>query len=210
MSQANDITTIDLLRHGACQGGSIFRGHTDSALSALGQQQMLSALDKLRALNPEQNNPWQSIISSPLQRCANVAADLATPQQPLILEPAFQEISFGDWDGQLTEQVLTEQPQQVAAFWESPSRHTPPNGEPLQDFERRVARAWSELLQNQRGNHVLLISHGGVVRMLLAKLLSMPLHALTSLNVPHGCISRITIHHQQGCADWPQLVFHNA
>jgi broad specificity phosphatase PhoE len=210
MSQANDITTIDLLRHGACQDGAIFRGHTDSALSAHGEQQMFNALEKLRALNLEQENPWQTIVSSPLQRCANIAADLTTAQHPLILEPGFREISFGDWDGQQTEQVLAEQPQQVAAFWQDPSRHTPPHGESLQDFEIRVGRAWAVLLQNQRGNHVLLICHGGVVRMLLAKLLGMPLHALTRLSVPYGCISRITVHHKQGCDDWPQLVFHNA
>jgi len=210
MSQVSNITTIDLLRHGACQGGAIFRGHTDSALSSLGEQQMFSALEKLRALNPAQKNPWQAIISSPLQRCAKVAADLATTQHPLILEPAFQEIHFGDWDGQLTEQVLAEHPQQVAAFWKDPSRNTPPNGESLHDFDMRVGRAWAALLQKQRGKHLLLICHGGVVRMLLAKLLSMPVHALTSFSVPHGCISRITVHHQRGCDDWPQLVFHNA
>jgi len=206
MSQANSITTIDLLRHGECQDGRIFRGRTDSALSRLGEQQMINA----RAYHSDPLHPWQTIISSPLQRCASIAARLATEQYSPTLEPAFQEIDFGDWDGQLTDKVFAEQPQQLEAFWKDPSRNTPPNGESLQDFEQRITQAWKQLLQTQQGKNVLLICHGGVVRMLLAKLLSMALPALPNINVPYGCISRIQIHHQQGSPDWPQLVFHNA
>jgi len=210
MSQTNSITTIDLLRHGECQDGRIFRGRTDSALSRLGEQQMIIALDKLRAYHDGQSQPWQTIISSPLQRCASIAARLSTKQHPPTLEPAFQEIDFGDWDGQLTDEVFAEQPQQLEAFWQDSSRNTPPNGESLQDFDKRVTRAWKQLLQDQQGKSVLLICHGGVVRMLLAKLLSMALPALPNIYVPYGCISRIQIHHQPGSPDWPQLVFHNA
>lgn len=210
MSETSSVTTIDLLRHGECTGGAIFRGHTDSVLSSAGEQQMRHALDKLRAHHDKQENPWQTIVSSPLQRCASIAHSLVSEQQTPVLDAAFQEISFGDWDGQTIEKIRAEQPQRVEAFWRDPSRHTPPNGESLEGFELRIDSAWQALLKNQRGNTVLLICHGGVVRMLLAQLLSMPLHALPSINVPYGCISRIQIHHQSGSPDWPQLVFHNA
>jgi len=210
MNRDSDITTIDILRHGECLGGAIFRGHTDSLLSPLGERQMHLALDKLRSHHNGNENPWQAIISSPLQRCASIAARLAGEQLTPTFEPAFQEISFGDWDGQETDKILKSQPQAVSAFWRDPSRHTPPNGEPLQDFEIRVHRAWQVLLKKQQGKNVLLICHGGVVRLLLAKLLSMPLQALPGIHVPYACISRIQIHHQPDSPDWPQLVFHNA
>jgi len=64
------------------------------------------------------------------------------------------------------------------------------------------------LLQQHKGESVLLVCHGGVIRVLIAKLLSMPSSALPKLSVPYGCVSRIQIHHQAGHDDWSQLVFH--
>ncbi len=60
---------VDLLRHGACAGGEIYRGRSDVALSELGLKQMQAAVLGLH---------WQSIISSPLQRCDKFAQGLAT------------------------------------------------------------------------------------------------------------------------------------
>ncbi len=57
-------TTIDLLRHGACEGGEIFRGSSDVALSEQGWQQMRAAI-------ADETAPWQAVVSSSLQRCAH-------------------------------------------------------------------------------------------------------------------------------------------
>ena len=48
-------TTIDLLRHGQCEGGEIFRGSTDVALSEAGWQQM-------RHATQEEDN-WDRVIT---------------------------------------------------------------------------------------------------------------------------------------------------
>ncbi|WP_339669102.1 histidine phosphatase family protein [Dasania marina] len=200
------VTTIDLLRHGECEGGLIFRGHTDSALSTKGQQQMQQAIDAY----PGQAN-WQQIISSPLQRCSVFAQQLIDCQNhsaTLLVEPGLQEISFGDWDGCLTEQVQQQQPTAVSNFWQNPAEHTPPNGELLTDFQQRVVHSWQQLVEQHRGEHSLLISHGGVIRIILAHILQMPLRPLSYLSAPHACLTQIKIFHQAGSPDWPQLIFH--
>lgn len=202
-------TTIDLLRHGACEGGDIFRGSTDSPLSKIGQQQMLQALKNHPSNHSDGSHPWQHIICSPLKRCLAVATQLAEKQRSnLHIEPALQEIHFGDWEGQLTDEVYQQSPEAVSAFWKNPVEHTPPNGESLIEFQQRIHSAWQQLLEQYRGQHSLVITHGGVIRLILAELLQMPLRPVSYISVPHACLTQIKIFHQPGDNDWPQLMFH--
>lgn len=195
-------TTIDLLRHGHCEDGNIFRGHWDSALSAKGQQQMQEALN--------QHQGWQSISSSPLQRCSQFAQETS---RTLGLGAHtdydnFKEISFGDWEGQVVAELMKTQNDQIEKFWADPQAHPPPNGETLEHFNARVVRQWRKLCTKHKQQHHLLISHGGVIRCILAEVLGMGLRPISRLSVPHACISRIQIFHEEGKTDWPQLIFH--
>lgn len=200
------VTTIDLLRHGECEGGQIFRGRTDTPLSENGWQQMRAAVE---ALKDSDQFPWQQIISSPLQRCAKFSRQLSEQENiSLSLNKSFQEMDFGDWDGRLTDEVFAAEREKVEAFWEDPTVFSPPGGESLEIFQTRLQQAWDELIEAHKGQSVLLVCHGGVMRVLIAQLLKMPSSALPRLSVPYGCVSRIQIHHQAGHSDWVQLVFH--
>lgn len=197
----DEASRIYLLRHGACEGGQIFRGRTDSALTTEGEAQMQRQLARLPALD--------RVISSPLARAAGSAqryCELA--QLPLCLEPAFAEIDFGHWEGRPVAEVQAESPAAVQNFWRDPLTHSPPGGETLTDFQARVRTGWQHWLAQGRGQRQLIVSHGGVIRLILAELLAMPLRPLSHIAVPHGCLSRIDIHHAAGQPDWPQLVYH--
>lgn len=107
---------IDLLRHGACEGGGIFRGTTDTPLTARGWQQMDTGLRQL-------SGPWQAVISSPQIRCRCFAERVAAQYQiQLHLEPALREIDFGEWEGCAIEQVWREQTDLVLAWSRAPIR----------------------------------------------------------------------------------------
>lgn len=195
-------TRIDLLRHGHCLGGEIFRGHTDSPVSPLGLQQMELALA------PE--GGWQQILSSPAQRCLSFAQHFSQaerrPNAKII--DSLQEIYFGDWEGCEVDTIYQQDPTAVENFWQDPVHYPPTNGETMEKFNQRIVSAWHQILQQYRGQHILLISHGGVIRCILAHVLGMPLRPLSRLAVPHACLSRIDVFHKTGNDDWPQLVFH--
>lgn len=201
-----DITRIDLLRHGACEGGEIFRGLTDVNLTETGKQQMQTGIERLEQ---EHNANWQKVITSPLQRCVRFAESIATQRSlPLHIEESFKEMSFGHWDGKAIADVLGEEPKALQNFWQDPVRCTPPGGEPFAEFNLRLQNAWDTLIQNHQGQSVLLVCHGGVIRALIGQLLELPGPSLSKFNVGYGAISRVEIHHMQGQSDWPQLVFH--
>ena len=195
------VTTVDLLRHGECQGGEIFRGRTDSPLTDAGWQQMY------RALNGSRH--WQAVVSSPMQRCLAFAEQWAQRHAVKVsVESGFREIDFGEWDGQLTADVWQQQPELAGQYFAQPCRVTPPGGEPLSAAYERIASAWQQLLNTHCGQRILLVTHGGTIRLLLAQLMSMPLDAVVRIEVPCGSRSQIRVYHQPD-GDYPSLVSHN-
>lgn len=196
-----NVTHIDLLRHGACEGGDIYRGSSDVALTEAGWQQMAAALSPF--------DGWQRLVSSPLSRCRHFAEVLAEKRNlPLTLAPGFRELCFGEWEGQRVKAVWERDPQGVSAFYANPLAVTPPGGEPIADVCERIAAAWQTLLQDCRGEHVLLICHGGIIRLLLCQLLGMPVSAMMRLEVPYASLSRLRVYHSDE-GDSPVLLSHN-
>lgn len=195
------LTKIDLIRHGEPVGGRRFRGSLDDPLSDEGWRQMRAAVAG--------HAPWQRIVTSPLARCQDFAAELGEClQRPVQIDARLGEIGFGRWEGREVAEIARETPKALDRFWQDPVRHPPPGGEPLARFEARVREAWSNLMQSPPGSHVLVVSHGGVIRMLLARcVLGMPLDRLWHLEVPYAAVSRIRVYHE-GEMPRPVLAFH--
>lgn len=189
--QFNSIT-IDLIRHGEPEGGEKFRGSLDDPLSALGWSQMEKTIGD--------HQYWERIISSPLSRCKAFAEKTSeVTKTPLTIESNFREISFGDWEGKKAAEISSEA---LALFWSNPSKHPAPNGERLADFQGRVITAWEELLDNtfstaspeHQDKKILVVAHGGTIRIILAHILHMPLSTLFNLQIPFAAISRAVIY----------------
>ncbi len=197
---ADLITTLDLLRHGAPEGGIRYRGSLDDPLSPQGWEQMRRAVGT--------HCPWQAIISSPLQRCAAFARELATLYGvPLRIEPRFREIGFGRWEGLTAADIQATDPQALAQFWQDPLCYPPPDGEPLSEASRRVTAGWADMLVHHAGQHLLIVGHGGMMRLVICHLLYIPLNYIWRIDIPYATLTRIKVYGQGGSAN-PVLVFH--
>ncbi|PWV64461.1 histidine phosphatase family protein [Plasticicumulans acidivorans] len=184
-------TTIDLIRHGEPRGGRLFRGSQDDPLSATGWAQMRTAV--------AHHCPWQRIVSSPLLRCAEFATELAERHRlPLEIDHGFRELGFGDWEGLSAEQVEAGYPGALATFWREPESYTPPGAEAVVEFDARVAEAWQGLLKRHAGQHVLLVCHGGVIRMCVRQVLGLPSGHIWRMDVPYAGVSRVRVHLDAG------------
>lgn len=170
---------LDLLRHGETVCGGGFRGRLDDELTAIGWNQLRAAVaDK---------GPWQRIVSSPMRRCAGFASELAEQQQlPLELAPDLRELDFGDWEGRTAAELMIEHSDELGRFWRDPYGYTPPGGEPLTAFERRIFAAIERLTDRYAGERVLLITHAGVMRLLLAEARGLLRERLLEVEVGHG------------------------
>ncbi len=175
---------IDLLRHGESQYSHTLRGHLDDELTAKGWQQMQSTIEQVA------NQPWDVIISSSLKRCACFAEQLAkTTQLPLLLNHDLKEMYFGDWEGVSTQQIYETSPELLANFWQKPSQYCPPRAETLNQFQIRVLKGFQDLLkhmQKQNLQHALVITHGGVIKLLACLARQQPLDDLLKMPVELG------------------------
>ncbi|KRP67393.1 alpha-ribazole phosphatase family protein [Pseudomonas orientalis] len=170
---------LDLLRHGETELGGGLRGSLDDALTAKGWEQMRAAVVG--------QGPWDRLISSPLQRCARFAEELGEHLNlPVSLENDLQELHFGAWEGQSAAALMETDAEGLGLFWADPYSFTPPQGEPVCAFSERVLGAVSRLRQAHAGERVLLISHGGVMRLLLARARGLPRELLLNVEVGHG------------------------
>ncbi|MVW75791.1 alpha-ribazole phosphatase family protein [Pseudomonas xionganensis] len=170
---------LELLRHGETEQGAGLRGSLDDALTAAGWSQLRAAV--LDA------GPWDRLISSPLQRCARFAEELAAQRDlPLHLEADLQELHFGEWEGRSSASLMQTDAEALGRFWSDPYAFTPPAGEPLLQFEARVWAAVRRLREQYAGQRLLLITHGGVMRLLLARARGLPRSGLLQVNVAHA------------------------
>lgn len=148
--------SIILLRHGLTEHNNGFYGSTDSKLTDAGFQAMLEAVSNLN---------FNRIISSPLQRCASVAKQLADQRQcPYQILPEWQEYHFGDWESLSIQQLWDEQPEALTAFWQNPYQSTPTNAENFALFLQRLSNAKNALAQQTDQKKTLVITHAGVIR----------------------------------------------
>ncbi|MCU7965728.1 MAG: histidine phosphatase family protein, partial [gamma proteobacterium symbiont of Bathyaustriella thionipta] len=128
--------------------------------------------------------------------CADFAEKMAAQRSlPLQKKDALKEIDFGQWEGQSVEQIVRDSSNQLTNFWQNPVDNPPPDGEPVLIFQKRVLSFWHKLIAAQKGRNCLIVTHGGVQKMILANVLNMPIEAMHNIEVPYGCCSVFHIYY---------------
>ena len=198
-------TTIDLLRHGKPENDGCLSGRTDALLTETGWQQMRQTMSQ-----PER---YDIIVSSPLKRCSVFAVEFSNQHAvELDIETQSQEMSFGKWDGMSYEKLHKQYPKALNDFWSDPWCHTPPEGESIESFINRVTDVWQLLLKKHQGKNILLVTHSGVIRQVIAHILAMDTRkglAMSRLDIAHGSLTRIEVYTDDDGQQWPRLMFMN-
>ena len=157
---------IDLLRHGETTLSHTLRGHLDDDLTEQGWLQMQSTIQQYMTTPVD----WDVIISSPLRRCRCFAEQLANQLGlPMRVNEHIKEMYFGDWEGISTQVIYEAEPEQLANFWQFPTQYHAPNGESLIQFQQRIFIGFEQIytqIQAQNGQKALVITHGGVIKLL--------------------------------------------
>ncbi len=171
--------------------------------------QRATGLDSEKPKSPVTPN-WTHIVSSPLQRCRQFAEHVAQQTAlDLQVEEQWQEIDYGDWDGMLLSEWRQQAADQFREFRKDLSKLSPPNGEDYLAFKDRVLTAWESLAEKPDGSHVLVVTHGGVLRVVLPTVLGMPLNRSYPLHIPFACFSRVRLEVEEDKIN-ASLLFHNA
>ncbi len=197
-------THFDLLRHGECEGGAIFRGRTDSCLLEKGMAKMMEQAQRC-------NTAWDAIISSPLSRCKAFAQSWSEQKKiPLVFDERLIELNFGEWEGLSVDRVVNDDAVRFDAWQQRPDKNSPPFGESLESLCHRIAEFFHDTEKQWDGKKVLIVTHGGVLRAAMLNLLNMPLKSTNTIAVPYACITRFAIYRKKNGHRCVQLLAHNA
>jgi alpha-ribazole phosphatase len=180
--------TIYLLRHGAIQSpgeGKRYIGWQDHALSDAGQRQAHAWAEYFNGMVLE------GIYCSDLIRCLETARIIAARCG---LEPKaiaeLREIHLGSWEGLRFDSVRANFPQEFQQRGDNLADHSPPHGESFADLQRRVWPVFTKLASGPRQT-TLMVTHAGVIRVLICRLLGMPLNNLFRIGMTYGALSII-------------------
>lgn len=170
---------IYLIRHTAplIAKGLIY-GQTDVTLADSFVQEKEEVLKQLPL-------EFDAVYSSPLSRCALLAAELSADYQT---DPALQELNFGDWEGKTWDDVAGPE---CDGWMNDFVNLAPPNGESMLQMEERIMLFWKKLLL-QPFKNVAIVTHGGVIRILLARYRSVALKDAFTIKIEMGEVAFIS------------------
>ncbi|MFZ2450805.1 MAG: alpha-ribazole phosphatase [Methylovulum miyakonense] len=171
---------IYLIRHSktAAPTGLCY-GRTDIALDA----GFAGELAKIRAKLPDLP-PDCPVFCSPLSRCLQLAECLSNNVQ---CDERLLEINFGDWENIPFDMIETE----ALRHWADNFVHiAPPNGESFTDLYRRAGDFWRDLTQTDVPQ-VVVVTHAGTIRALLAQVLALPLANAFQFRIALGSVHKL-------------------
>jgi broad specificity phosphatase PhoE len=172
------------IRHAETGMAGRYCGHSDPDLSAQGRAQVT---ELVRQLSTE---PFDAIYTSDLRRASSTAQAIAAARNiPWVLRPALREIHFGDWESMSWEEIEQLDPDYarkwLAAYPDLPA----PRGESFQAFEARILEEVHHLLGCNYGS-IAVVTHGGVLRVVLRRLLGRSDQAAWEETRPYCCMVR--------------------
>ncbi|MDO9599064.1 MAG: alpha-ribazole phosphatase family protein [Azoarcus sp.] len=136
---------------------------------------------RLRPLLPES----YALHASPLSRARLLAEALGTPQ----LDRRLMEISFGAWEGLRFDDIGS-----AIDDWASdPLGFCAPGGESVRDMSARVLHWLDELRASAPDVPVVIVAHGGPLRVLAGHLLGLPSERWLGLAFACGEVTRLDV-----------------
>jgi len=157
------MTTLLLVRHGETDWNrdGRWQGGSDTRLNDLGREQA-------RALAEQLDGEIDVLYSSDLARARETAEIVAARLGLEVrLDPRLRERGFGSWEG-LTTIEVEERFADAHRRWLAGEGAGADDAEAFEDFSARVGDFLSDVLRLHPGEDVLVISHGGSIRVIHA------------------------------------------
>jgi alpha-ribazole phosphatase len=190
-------TTLYLIRHGATEGNEKekrYKGSIDVPISEKGIRQVEACAEFIRSTLD--GAPLSAVYSSPLSRAYRSAEILAEPfgLSPVII-PDMRERHFGKWEGLTFNEIRDQYPDEFDAWVKNPVKHCPVGGESTIDVYHRVVNALDLILMcHGDGEKIALAGHGGVNRVILCHVMSIPLENIFRIEQANAGVNIINFY----------------
>jgi probable phosphoglycerate mutase len=190
----DDVTRVVAIRHGetAWNVDTRIQGQLDVELNDAGREQ---ARRLARALA---DDGLTAVYASDLRRAAATAQALCeSVGLPLVCDRALRERAFGAFEGLTWAEVEMNHPLESRRWRERDVTFGPPGGETLSEFYERAVTAIASIAARHRGEHIAVVTHGGVLDALYRASSRIALDAPRTWQLRNASINRV-LHGGQG------------
>lgn len=186
------MATVILVRHGRSTANTagVLAGRADGvSLDEVGREQASLAGERLASV------PLVGVVSSPLERCLQTAQFIIDrqPQAPFApMDSGLVECDYGQWQGKTLKELATEELWKVVQS--QPSAAAFPGGESLAAMQARAVaaiRRRDAAFESEHGPGAVwaAVSHGDIIKSILADALGTHLDMFQRLNVGPASVS---------------------
>lgn len=188
MRRGGILTKVIFVRHGETSWNldKRYQGHSDIALNEKGVQQAQAVAERLAT------ERISAVYSSDLIRAAKTAELIAAQHSlPIVTIPELREVNFGLWEGLTYEQIMATWPEELSAIYSKPGAMCIPDGESFDDVSKRVEVGLARCIEKHQNETIVIVSHGGTMRVALCNALGIPIEKMWSLRQDSTAINVI-------------------
>lgn len=182
--------TLYCIRHGETDWNRDrrYQGQRDIPLNDTGREQATHNGRTLAQLDLDISSI--DFVSSPLGRAREtmerVRKELGLPEKGYQIADNLKELHYGDWEGSLLADLKKSSPESIAARQADPFRWRATNGESYDDLLNRLKPFLNALKRDS-----VVVTHGGVTRVLRVHALDLDPNSVLSLEVPQDRVLKI-------------------
>ena len=123
---------------------------------------------------------YDLMISSPSRRCCLLADYFKTGYET---DERLREMNFGNWELKKWTDIPEEE---INPWYKDFVNIKASGGENLLEMQTRVLSFWNELIRKEDLNKILIITHAGVIRLILQNVLQFPLENMFNIQIDYG------------------------
>ncbi len=161
------MSRVYFVRHVMAAGNlaRTFQGQIETPLVPKGERQLLSLTERFSEIDID------VIYSSPISRAAKTAKSIKNGcSAPIIFDDRLMEIAAGDWEGMPIAGFEKSHPIEWALWTKDFKNFKAPNGESVEEVTNRMREAFFEIVKNENGKNIVIVSHGAALRALMYSL----------------------------------------
>lgn len=191
------------VRHGETDMNvrNMFYGWYDADINAKGISQAEELREAFRQIHIDK------IYASDLKRAYHTA-EIIAGDRPVETMPQLRELYYGKWENRTWEE-MTEEDRAILKKWRTDWQEmTMPEGEPFMDFYQRVIAGLEQIIKENKGKHVLVVSHNGALSAMHCHLTGAGPKGFWNFNSKQGHYSAVWVSEKKltyDCLNYPAV-----
>lgn len=179
-----------LVRHGETDSNirGAYCGWTDCELNEKGRAQAQKAAEMLKS------EKLSAIYSSPLKRAHSTSSIINENHNiDIVLDERLKEQNFGEWEDLAYCDIVERYPEDCANWQKDWMNYCIKDGESSVKVYQRISGFIDSILKTNINGTILIVTHLGCIRMILAQMLGMSIEGFWRFRVDNGSVSRLVI-----------------